>query len=170
MIEIIRFKDKKYPILQSQGFASQYAFPLAQKVIGKKDVVFDIGYCNPDWMYPGAIGIDITKGDGFDAMKLPPIQADAIFSSHCLEHLPNWVDALEYWHSKLKKYGVLFLYLPNMHHQLYWRNWHNKKHIHFIEPAIFQMYFEDNQEMWVNSFVTEGYDLNGSFYAISEKI
>lgn len=170
MIDIIRFKDKKYPLLQSEGFASQYAFPFAEKIIGKKDVVYDIGFGKPEWKFPNSIGVDINAGNEFNAMNLPPLQADAIISSHCLEHLPNWVDALEYWHSKLRKYGILFLYLPNLRYQEYWRNWSNRKHVHFIDPSIMQLYFEDNQEMWVNFFVTEGYDLNGSFYAIAEKI
>lgn len=170
MIDIIRFKDKKYLLLQSKGFASQFAFPFAEQVIGKKDVVFDIGYCKPEWKFPFAIGIDNNAGDEFDAMNLPPLKADAVFSSHCLEHLPNWVSALEYWHSKLKKFGILFLYLPNMDYQEYWRPHHNRKHIHFINPSIMKLYFEDTQEMWNNAIVTEGYDLNGSFYCVAEKI
>jgi predicted SAM-dependent methyltransferase len=36
-----------------------------------------------------------------------------VFSSHCLEHLSRWQDALRLWVRKLKPGGILFLYLPH---------------------------------------------------------
>lgn len=167
-IETIEFKGEFFPLLQAKGFASQYAFPFAKNFL-KGDVIYDVGFSNPEWQYPGSVGIDITKGDGFHALNLPPLQADGIFSSHCLEHLDNYVTALEYWHSKLKNDGVLFLYLPNCTYQKYWRGWHNKKHIHYLTPHLMRLYFEDNSMMWNSCIVTEGYDLNGSFYCVARK-
>jgi predicted SAM-dependent methyltransferase len=170
MIETIRFKDKQYLKLQSEGFASQYAFPFAKKIIGDRDVIYDIGFGKDFWKYPNSIGVDLTAEDGFDAMNLPPMQADCIFSSHLLEHLPNYVDALKYWHSKLKKHGILFLYLPHCGFQEYWMPWSNRKHIHLLTPWLMQQYFHHNADLWTKVFVTDGYDLNGSFYCVAEKI
>lgn len=172
VIEKINFKGKYYPQLQGEGFASQYAFPFAKKILSGN--VIDIGCMKKEWSFPNSRPIDIDFNDGFDAMNLPLTDSnelwDGIFSSHCLEHLPNYVEALEYWNSMLLKGGVLFLYLPNCEYQSYWRAWHNKKHIHYLTPHLFKKYFEDNDDIWVNSIVTDGYDLNGSFYCIAQKI
>jgi len=51
-----------------------------------------------------------------------------MYSSHCLEHVDNWTNILEYWISKLKTNGILFLYLPDFS-QKYWRPWNNKNTI-----------------------------------------
>lgn len=168
-VDIIEFRGKQYPYLQCEGFASQYSFPLANKFLPQTGVVYDIGFSNPMWQYPNSIGIDINKNDGFDAMNLPPLRADGIYSSHCLEHLPDYVGALNYWNSRLKNKGVLFLYLPNCDYQEYWRPESNRKHIHHMTPYIIKKYFEGTDIMWSRYFVTEGYDLNGSFYVVAEK-
>jgi len=39
--------------------------------------------------------------------------AKYVFSSHCLEHLDAWKEALREWIRVLKKGGILFLYLPH---------------------------------------------------------
>lgn len=166
-IEVIKFKDKEFPILQSQGFAAQYAFPFAKKIC--KGNGYDIGYCKEEWMFPGAMGIDPAINPEYHATNLPALNVDYIFSSHCLEHTPNWVEVLEYWHSKLQYKGVLFLYLPHCDYQKYWAPWHNRKHIHHLTPALLKEYFQYNDHLWTNVTVTEGYDLNGSFYVIAEK-
>ena len=43
----------------------------------------------------------------------PDHSLDYVFSSHCLEHLERWQEALDLWISKIKPGGVLFLYLPH---------------------------------------------------------
>lgn len=193
MIETIGFNGKSYPKFQSEGFAAKFAFPFAKEVC--KGEGLDIGYCRPEWKLPGAIGVDDKKWaapNGIEMFKneagamslefLRDTPWDYIFSSHCLEHLPNWVDALNYWHSCLKVGGVLFLYLPHFK-QSYWRPWHNRKHIHCFTPEIIEAYFGD--PMWAmkagahadhpvkiwrwSQWFISGADLNDSFYAIAEK-
>lgn len=167
MIETIEFKGESYPLFQSQGFASQFSFPFAKQVC--KGIGYDIGCNRDEWGLPGAIKIDIAFKDGYDALNLPSGLVSYIYSSHMAEHLVNWVKAIDYWHSKLEQSGVLFLYLPNMDAQHYWKPWNNRKHVHYFNPILFKKYFEDNRDKWCNVFVTEGYDLNYSFYAIAEK-
>lgn len=162
MIETIQFKDHTYPAFQSQGFAAQFAFPFAEKVCKSKG--YDIGCNRAEWCFPIAMGIDPLLGK-WDASNLPYTDMDYIFSSHCLEHLPDWVAALDYWQTKLKTGGVLFLYLPHPSQQ-YWRPWNNRKHIHSLSPEVIKDYLTDRG--WDKIFVS-GCDLNNSFIAMAEK-
>jgi SAM-dependent methyltransferase len=176
-METIEFNGKEYPKLQSEGFASQYCFPFAEKMC--KGIGFDIGYSLPEWKFPGSIGIDdgrvipqrmqnVDFKSDYSAMNLPDEIVDYIFSSHCLEHLPDWVGVLDYWTSKLRSGGVMFLYLPNADYQEYWRPMHNRKHLNWLTPNMLESYYLSRG--FKNIFVTQGYDLNGSFYAVAEKV
>lgn len=177
MIEVIEFKEGVYPKFQSEGFASQFAFPFAQKVC--KGVGFDIG-CNRElWQFPGSFPVDPII-NGFDAMDLPSIElvkriydkeihpsgVDYIFSSHCLEHIPDWVSVLNYWKTKLRSGGVLFLYLPHPD-QEYWLPWNNRKHVNILYPQDIEKYLKDNG---FKSVFVSGKDLNCSYMAMAEKI
>lgn len=175
-MKTIEFNQRDYPELQSQGFASQYAFPFAEKIC--KGTGLDIGYSKREWAFPNADwGIDNGKYFGpngekeskLNALQFPKgwAQFDYIFSSHCLEHIPDWVTALDYWGRMLKKSGIMFLYLPNCDYQEYWRPFHNRKHVNWLTPAMLESYYQARG--FKNIFVTQGYDLNASFYAIAEK-
>lgn len=164
MIDILTFKNKKYPLFQSQGYAAQFAIPFAKHIC--KGEGYDIGCNREEWKLPGARGIDLCFNDGYHATNLPETKVDYIFSSHCLEHLDNWVQVLEYWKTKLKSGGVLFLYLPH-YDQEYWRPWHNTKHKSIFLPAFIRDYMNDNG--YTNVFVSER-DLNSAFIAVGEKI
>ena len=90
---------------------------------------------------------------------------DYIFSSHCLEHVDRWVDAMDYWYSKLKIGGVLFLYLPD-YSQEYWRPWNNRKHVNIFTPQIIEDYMLNRG---YRSIFKSGIDLNNAFMIIGEK-
>lgn len=164
-IRTIEHAGNKYPEFQAMGNAAKFAIPFAQEIIKDCWNGYDIGCNRPEWAFPGAMCVDPAIDPKTDAMNLPNIQVDYIFSSHCLEHLPNWVDALDYWKTKLKKGGVLFLYLPD-YSQTYWRPWSNRKHIHMFCPKMIEDYLVSNG--WGNVFVS-GVDLNNSFIAMAEK-
>lgn len=166
MIETIHFAGRDYPAFQTNGQASRFCMPFALEVL--KGVILDIGCAKAEWSFPGAILIDKAIDPSHDAMDLPKLNVDGIFSSHCLEHLPDWVGALDHWHTRLKTNSNLFLYLPNMDTQKYWRPWSNKKHIHYLTPAILKAYFEDNNLMWKDVFISET-DLYDSFIVIAVK-
>lgn len=186
MIETISHQGKDYPSFQASGNAARFVIPFAQEVC--KGVGVDVGCNRNEWAFPGAIPVDPVLNQ-WDAYNLPWTndlmhaskniydQAkaflsingyDYIFSSHCLEHLPNWVQALDYWHSRLKSGGVVFLYLPD-YSQTYWRPFFNRKHIHSFTPEIIGSYFKDQPGMWKNVFIS-GVDLNNSFIAMAENI
>jgi SAM-dependent methyltransferase len=174
MIETIEFKGHVYPAFQASGNAARFVREFAKEVCKGKGL--DIGPMKAEWVFPGSTGIDKDFNDPWEAMNLPKPphgwdvseKWDFIHSSHCLEHLPHWATALNYWHTMLKDGGVVFLYLPD-HSQVYWRTHHNFKHIHALTPEIIKAYFTDQPQMWKNVFVS-GVDLNNSFIAIAEKI
>jgi len=67
------------------------------------------------WQLPGAVPIDIESGPGVrnSLQSIPDASQDFVFSSHCLEHIADWQAALRGWVAKLRRGGVLFLYLPH---------------------------------------------------------
>lgn len=163
MIPTIKFNNKKYPAWQAEGNAAQFAIPYALKVCN--GIGYDIGYSNDDWKFPGAIGIDPKNDPRFHANQLPEQTVNYIFSSHCLEHVDDWVGTLDYWIGRLSINGVLFLYLPD-YSQEYWRPFHNRKHKHIFTPQIITDYFISKQ---MENIFASGVDLNNSFMVFGEK-
>lgn len=165
MIELIEFKNKKYFSFQSKGNAAQFVIPFAKHLC--KGTGVDVGCNRIEWSFPGSFPIDPQINE-YDALNFPKNldELDYIFSSHCLEHLQDWVRVLDYWTSKLKSGGVLFLYLPD-YSQEYWRPWNNRKHLNILTPTILEDYMNENS--YKNIF-TSGVDLNNSFTIIGEKI
>lgn len=159
----LNYKGKNYPHFQAEGNASQFAIPFAKHFCS--GVGYDIGCNRLEWAFPGAKPIDLLFDDEWDAYNLPEGSVDYIYSSHCLEHLQDWVGALDYWTSKLKRGGILFLYLPH-YNQEYWRPWNNTKHIHMFSPEILRDYMTDRK--YVNIFNSDR-DLNDSFMVVGEK-
>lgn len=165
MIQTIDFENIPYPAFQATGNAARFCRAFALEVL--KGQGLDIGYSNPDWKFPGAIGIEPSIDFTYDAMNLPDGTFDYIHSSHMAEHFKgNLATLFDYWTSKLKKGGVLFLYLPD-YSQRYWRFWNNRKHVHSLSPDIIQDYLFSSGS-YKNIFVS-GVDLNNSFVAMGER-
>jgi SAM-dependent methyltransferase len=163
-MQVIEYKGETYPYFQTLGNASQFAIPFAQYFCMGKG--YDIGCMKVDWAYPGSIPIDLDFDDPWDANNLPDEQVDYIFSSHCLEHVPDWAGTLLYWTEKIRSGGKLFLYLPH-YDQVYWRPWNNRKHIHAFVPELIVDFMKENG--YTNIFNSQR-DLNHSFIVVGEKI
>lgn len=159
----IEHEGNQYPQFQAEGNAAQFAMPFAKHFC--KGEGLDIGCMKEEWAFPGAMAIDLDFDDEWEAMNLPEKEYDYIFSSHCLEHLPDWVGALDYWYTRLKKGGCMFLYLPH-YSQTYWRPWNNRKHIHALDAGIISDYMRAKkfEIVW-----TTGHDLNNAFYVVAIK-
>lgn len=178
MIQTIQFAGDFYPEFQTNGFAARFAFPFAKEVC--KGIGYDIGCCKPEWALPGSIPIDINLPGGHSALNLPAENGpvDYIFSSHCLEHIPDWTRVLDYWHDHLKHGGTLFLYLPD-YSQKYWRPWNNTKHVNILTPEYLRDYLtaatrNENGEFtaykWkFKTIFVSGTDLYNSFMVMAEK-
>lgn len=167
-IKTLVYKGKVYPSFQADGFAAQYAFPFAKLICTGTGV--DVGCCKEEWKLPGAIAIDPQLNE-YHATKFPYALAgelDYIFSSHCLEHVPDWVGALDYWNSQLKPRGKIFLYLPHPG-QEYWKPWNNRKHIHYLHPDMIKDYLSNSGKWNRDKVFVKGPDLNDSYYAVAEK-
>jgi len=127
---IFEYKNNIYPNYIKNGNACYFIKPFAEQFCKGKGL--DIGGF-ADWTFPGAKPINIVINDEYDAYNLPDEKYDYIFSSHTLEHLPNYIKALEYWKNHLKEDGVLFLYLPHGDME-YWNPQNNRKHYHLFYP------------------------------------
>jgi predicted SAM-dependent methyltransferase len=163
MIDVINFKGKVYPRFQSTGNASRFIMPYAMEVCVGKGV--DVGCARQEWAFPGAYLVDPKIDPAYHATNFPYDDLDYIFSSHCLEHVADWVDVMDYWYSKLKVGGVLFLYLPD-YSQEYWRPWNNRKHKNIFTPDIIYDYMVDKG---YSSVFKSGVDLNNAFVVMGEK-
>lgn len=159
-MEWIEFKDEKYPLFQSKGNASQFSIPYALHYC--KGDGYDIGFCKEEWKYPGARGIDYSLQDGFHANHLPNREVDYIYSSHCLEHTDCWYETLEYWMTKVRKNGIIFLYLPDISNK-YWRPWYNRKHKTILTPEILREFLKDHE---IKEYLISNVDLNSSFMVV----
>lgn len=162
-MNFVDFQNEKYPYFQSIGNASQFSIPFAQHFC--KGFGYDIGFCKEEWKLLNSRGIDLSLNDGYHANNLPDDEIDYIYSSHCLEHVDNWIDTLEYWISKLKPNGVLFLYLPDFS-QKYWRPWNNRKHKHCLTPELLKEFCIDHK---MENILVSGIDLNNSFMVVCQK-
>lgn len=89
------------------------------------NVVFDLG-CGEEKVTPFAVGIDLFGKSADLRLDLSHPNAlylfaddiaDAVFSSHCLEHFHNTASILKEWWRIVKPGGYLILYLP--HRDLY---------------------------------------------------
>lgn len=163
-LEFITHNGIKYPDFQSIGGASLWIRPLAQYYC--KGVGLDIGYSKEAWMLPNAIGIEPAIDPTYDAMRLPKGEYDFIHSSHVLEHVQrNWYEVIDYWLSKIKIGGIMFLYLPHSS-QSYWHPSSNRKHIHSFNGSEIEKYLNElGHKVWVS-----GCDYNHSFVVVCEKI
>ncbi len=107
------------------------------------DVILDVGYKGYDnpqgiTVIPGAIGVDLDY-PGYDGKRLPfaDESVDSVYSSHCLEHIDDYQDALRDWHRVLKIGGFLVCIVPSQ--LLYERkrrlpSKHNEDHKRFYTP------------------------------------
>jgi SAM-dependent methyltransferase len=126
---------KTYNRKLADGFIAKYLSGAA---------ILDIGYrgglSDAVPIVPSALGIDVDY-PGYDGRRLPfPDRSqDAVFSSHCLEHIADPVEAIAEWFRVLKPGGYLVVAVPHQH--LYEKRkrlpsrW-NDDHKRFYTPAV----------------------------------
>jgi SAM-dependent methyltransferase len=123
-----QYRGGWYPGFLKDGDAERWIAPLAKYFC--RGVGLDVGA--GQWPLPGSHPIDLKRGT--DAMALPEGLWDYVFSSHCAEHLPDPIAAIEHWKTRLRPGGTLFLYLPHPDME-YWRPQFCRKHLHSWAPA-----------------------------------
>ncbi len=105
------YKGKSYPDYLTVGGAGHAIFREAQNFCQGQGIDIGAGL----WPLSGAIPVDIWRGPGLgkSVLDFRDGSLDFIFSSHCLEHIENWREALAEWIKKLRPKGTIFLYLPH---------------------------------------------------------
>lgn len=105
-----KYQGELYPDYLHHGNAASFISETALTwCIGQG---LDIG--SGKWPIQGATPIE--NDAELNAHKLDKFHdgsLDFVFSSHCLEHLQDWQNALKLWIRKIRPNGILFLYLPH---------------------------------------------------------
>ena len=151
-----------YPAYLKTGNANAYIEPFAKKFCFGNGL--DIGGFS-DWVFPGARAINILNNDDWDANNLPGTDYDYIFSSHTLEHLHDYIGALEYWHGSIQPGGILFLHLPHPDME-YWLPQNNQKHVHIFRPEDIAKTLSD---LGFKNVIFSERDLGWSFSVVGQK-
>jgi SAM-dependent methyltransferase len=102
---------KTYSEKIANGFFAKYLSGEAILEIGYK------GYVDGTVpIVPQAIGIDVDY-PGYDGLRLPfPDESqDAVYSSHCFEHIQEYQATLREWYRVLKVGGYLIIVVPHQH-------------------------------------------------------
>jgi len=127
--------QKSYQSRIDSGFMHRYLSGSAILDIGGS------GYePNPKTITQNAVNIDLDY-PGYDGLNLPfPDQSqDAVYSSHCLEHIESWKETLQEWFRVIKVHGYLVIIVP--HQMLYEKksrlpSRYNSDHKRFYLPHI----------------------------------
>ena len=110
------YEGELYPAYLWGGNAVAFIVDKAHEYCAGKGI--DVGA--NQWPFPGAVPIQDTPSENaYRLDRFADGSLDYVFSSHCLEHLDLWQDALRLWISKLRAGGVLFLYLPHVSNGLW---------------------------------------------------
>ena len=125
---------KTYLLRQKSGFFDRYL--RGSSVL---DIGFLGGHSEAMPITETAIGVDLGY-PGYDGLTLPfpDVSQDAVFSSHCLEHIPDPIRALGEWFRVTKIGGFIVIIVP--HQFLYEKrinlpsNWSNE-HLRFYTPS-----------------------------------
>ncbi len=105
------YKGKFYPDYLTVGGASPAIFDVAVKYCQGRGIDIGAGL----WPLPGSTPVDLERGPGL-ARTISDFANESleyVFSSHCLEHIEDWQEALTKWMEKIRPGGILFLYLPH---------------------------------------------------------
>ncbi|MGI4977819.1 MAG: glycosyltransferase family 9 protein [Janthinobacterium lividum] len=125
---------KTYGLRLENGFIDSYLSGKAILDIGYKGYIDDVVP-----IVPQAVGVELDY-PGYDGRTLPFADGsqDAVFASHCLEHIPDFRNALQDWFRVLRAGGFLVIMVP--HQFLYEKrvalpSQYNGDHQRFYTPA-----------------------------------
>lgn len=112
-------KDRIVGLESQKTYAAKVESGFFEKYLSG-DHVLDIGFAGHDGsgqpIVPNAIGVDMSY-PGYDGTRLPfdDVSQDAIYSSHCYEHIADHIGALRDWHRVLKVGGFIVIVVPHSH-------------------------------------------------------
>lgn len=161
------YRGERYPEYLRGGNAMSHILDKAR--VYCRGHGLDIGASQ--WPFPGAIPVqDDPEQNAYKLDDFPDHSLDYVFSSHCIEHLDRWQEALKLWIGKIKPGGVLFLYLP--HHTMWlWRPggaWVGLDHKWSPSYEVVGAFLE-GQGMKILD-LDRGRDKYWSFYVVAERV
>jgi SAM-dependent methyltransferase len=161
------YRGERYPAYLAQGNAAQFIRDEALKYCRGRGLDIGAG----EWPLDGAIPVENSHAaNAYNLSAFDDNSLDYIFSSHCLEHLTRWEEALALWIQKIKVGGILFLYLPHESMKM-WRPggpWVRDHHV-WIPTAQQLIPFLENCGMSILDH-NPGRDHAWSFHLVAKKI
>jgi ADP-heptose:LPS heptosyltransferase/predicted SAM-dependent methyltransferase len=154
-----------------------------------RGIVLDMG-CGPKKAFPHFLGVDSCKDTELFGIAIKPDvnldvsdpaaiaenivaeSVDAVFSSHCLEHIADYRAALKAWWDCIKVGGHLVLYLP---HAAFYPNigtaGANPDHVHdFMPDTIVDAMVENDARFDLLVDEERDQDCEYSFYQVYRKL
>ncbi len=135
--------SKSYRLRLENGFIDTYLSGRAILDVGYKGYIADVVP-----IVPQAVGVELDF-PGYDGRTLPFAEEsqDAVFASHCLEHIPDFRNALQDWFRVLRTGGFLVIMVP--HQFLYEKkvalpSQYNGDHQRFYTPASLMAEIEES--------------------------
>jgi SAM-dependent methyltransferase len=162
-----KYRGNFYPEYLNKGNAKSFIEYKALKYCLGKGIDVGAG----DWPLKGAMAV--REEERVNAYKLDIFNDDSldfVFSSHCLEHLYDWRKALILWIKKIKKGGILFLYLPH-ESMLLWHPhspWVREDHKWILRANEIVKFLRKNQ-IEIEEF-SDRSDIYWSFFVVGRKI
>jgi len=110
------------------------------------------------WPLQGARAIEDNNEENAYRIKEQDGALDFVFSSHLLEHLSKWEDALREWHRTLRRGGVIFLYLPHPVCAM-WKPGVNLQHVWTPDPQKVSNFLTGTMGMCLKkiTYLPDGY-------------
>ena len=161
-----KYKQHLYPEYLKKGNAASFILDKAKKFCAGKGIDIGAG----EWPLPGAIPVRNEEQQNAYKLNFLDNSLDYVFSSHCLEHLDKWQDALKLWIRKLKTNGILFLYLPHKSMRLWnpWGPWVGDDHKWIPDYKVINEFLIDNNMEIIEYNPRK--DTYYSFHIIAKKI
>lgn len=128
-----KYRGELYSESLMGGNAASFIYETAKLYCDGKGI--DVG--PGKWPLKGAIPVENEKEqNAYNLDRFEDNSLDFVFSSHCLEHLKRWEEALYLWIRKLKAGGILFLYLPHKSMKMWIPGGPWARHHHVWIPTV----------------------------------
>lgn len=157
--------EKRYPNYLNTGNAADFIKCKAKEYMKSRYV--DVG-CS-QWPLMNSYPVD--KGNRHLIEESEDNYFSGVFSSHCLEHVPQWDKELTLWHRIIRPGGVLFMYLPHPQCEPWHAitgSWVKREHVWNPDPVTLVQFLREKLDFDILEYTSRP-DPLWSFYVIARK-
>lgn len=157
--------EKRYPDYLNTGNAADFIKCKAKEYM--KSRYADVG-CSK-WPLMNSFPVD--KGNRHTIEEAEDNYFSGVFSSHCLEHVPQWDKELTLWHRIIRPGGVLFMYLPHPQCEPWHAitgSWVKREHVWNPDPVPLVQFLREKLDFDILEYTSRP-DPLWSFYVIARK-